>query len=245
MLSIAICDDLELDRKHIATLIKYFSTPLSQDIRVNTFTSGEDLAAYYLIENASFDVIFLDIYMGGVNGIITAKKIREFDSHCKIIFTTTSTDHALDSFSVFPFNYLIKPIAKEVFNPIFEKAIQTIDKEKQKSITVKTEAQIHTILYRDIKFLESIGRKIDIHTTQGVISFYSKLDDIERQIHDQRFLRCHKSFLVNMDYIASVEDYSFILTESTEVAIKQRTFASIKKDYYAYIFDKANLNSHM
>ena len=245
MLIIAICDDLELDRNHIENLIQDYSKILSYDIRIMTFTSGEDLVTYYMDENIGFDVIFLDIYMGGDNGIKTAEKIREFDSQCKIIFTTTSTDYALESFKVFPFNYLIKPITKETFNVFFEKVLLNIDKEKQKSITIKTEYQIKTILYKDIKFVESVSRKINIHTTQGVVSFYSKLDEVENEINDERFLRCHKSFLVNMDHISSVEDYSFILTDNTEVPIKQRTFASIKKSYYTYIVDKTHLNNHI
>lgn len=245
MLIIAICDDLELDRKYITNLIQDYPTPLSYFVRIMTFTSGEDLVTYYMNENIGFDVIFLDIYMAGENGIKTAEKIREFDSQCKIIFTTTSTDHALDSFKVFPFNYLIKPITKDVFNMVFEKAVSNIDKEKQEGITVKTENQIKNILNKNIKFIESVSRKILIHTTQGVVSIYSKLDEIEAKINDERFLRCHKSFLVNMDYIASVEDYSFILTDNTEVPIKQRTFACIKKNYYAYIVDKTDLNNHL
>lgn len=241
MLFTAICDDLDLDRKHLTTLIQDYCTLSSYDISIMTFSSGENLVAYYMDENIRFDVIFLDIYMGGDNGIKTAQKIREFDSYCKIIFTTTSTDHALDSFSVFPFNYLVKPITQDIFNIVFKKAVHTVDKEKQNSITVKTEAQIHTLLYQDIKFVGSFGRKIDIHTTQGVVSFYSKLDIVEKKLNDLRFLRCHKSFLVNMDYIASVEDYSFVLKDKTMVGIKQRAYASIKKDYYAYVFSKANL----
>lgn len=245
MLIIAICDDLESDRQYLANLIQDYSTILSYDIRIMTFASGEDLVTYYMDENIGFDVIFLDIYMSGENGIKTAEKIREFDSQCKIIFTTTSTDHALDSFKVFPFNYLIKPITKEIFNMVFEKAILNIEKEKQKSITVKTEYQIKNILYKDIKFIESVSRKINIHTTQGIASIYSKLDEVETKINDERFLRCHKSFLVNMDYISSVEDYSFILTDNTEVPIKQRTFASIKKNYYTYIVNKTDLNNDL
>ncbi|MGI1657714.1 MAG: LytR/AlgR family response regulator transcription factor [Desulfitobacterium sp.] len=229
MLIIAICDDLELDRNYLVNLIQNYCNPLFYDIRIKTFISGEDLAAYYEDEKMGFDVVFLDIYMGGDNGIRTAEKIRKFDSQCKIIFTTTSTDHALDSFKVFPFNYLTKPITKEVFNVIFEKAILNIDKEKQKILTVKTEHHIKNILYKDITFIESVSRQILIHTTEGTVVSYLKLDEVEINLNDKRFLRCHKSFLVNMDYITSVEDYSFILINNTEVPIKQRSFASIKK----------------
>jgi two-component system response regulator LytT len=79
---------------------------------------------------------------------------------------------------------------------------------------------------------------------QRDIAFYSKLDDIEVEINDKRFLRCHKSFLVNIDYIASVEDFAFILLDNTAVPIKQGNFANIKKIYYTYVINKANLNKN-
>lgn len=238
MLNIAICDDMEMDRKHIEGLIQDYCTSLNCEISIMTFSSGEEINKHYIYENSRFDIIFLDIYMGGDNGIKTAQMIREVDMLVKIIFITTSVEHALDSFSVFPFNYLVKPIKKEIFNKVFENAILTIDKEKQKSITVKMDDQIHTIFYKDIKYLDSAGKKINIHTKNTIIHFYSKLDDVEAAIGDERFLRCHKSFLVNMDFISSVEDYSFILMDRIEVPIKQRAYANIKRRYYTYLTNK-------
>jgi two-component system response regulator LytT len=245
MLTIAVCDDRVSDIELLESLIQDYCRRVFYEINMMNFLSGEDLVECYIEDNIKFDIVFLDIYMGGDNGIITAKKIREYDSQCKIIFITTSLDHALDSFSVFPFNYLIKPITPKVFDPIFEKALLNIDKEKQKSITIKTKAKVHTIFYKDIKFLDSDGRKINMHTIQMDIDFYSKLDDIEAKINDERFLRCHKSFLVNIDYIASVGEFAFILLDNTEVPIKQRDFANIKKIYYTYVINKAALNKHL
>lgn len=100
-------------------------------------------------------------------------------------------------------------------------------------------------MYKDITFIESIRRQILIHTTEGIITSYLKLDEVEMKLKDKRFLRCHKSFLINMNYIKSVEDYLFLLTNNTEVPIKKRTFSSIKKNYYTYIVDKTDLNNHL
>lgn len=244
MISVAICDELEQDRKHIECLIKEYCVSLSYDIDIIHFISGEDLINHYGYEDSMFDIIFLDIYMKPDNGIKIAKKIREFDKLVKIIFATISGEHALESFCVFPFNYLIKPINKGIFFEVFGQAILAIDKGKQKSITVKGDNQIHTIFYKDIKYLESCGKKINIYTKQGILSFSSKLDEVESKVNDKRFLRCHKSFLINMDYISSVKEYSFLLIDNGEVPIKQREFSNIKKSFHSYVVNKSNLNNH-
>lgn len=244
MLLVAICDDIQTDRIHIKKLTKSFCDMKSFDINLVSFENGEDLINYYIDGNFAFDIIFLDIYMNGKNGIITAKKIREYDQECKIVFTTSSTDHALESFETFPFSYLIKPILEDDFIPVLNKAIKTIDKEQQKRFTIKIGATIQTIFYKDLLFIESNGKILNIHSIQNKIySYSSKLDDLENQISDKRFIRCHKSFLVNMDYILSVEANAFKLTESISIPITQRNFSSIKNTFFDYIVDMSKLKT--
>lgn len=88
---VAVCDDQESDRQYMKDIINDFCILKNHDIKIILFESGEALEK---------------IYMGGMNGIVTAKKIRKYDLESKIIFTTSSTDHALESFEVFPFHYL-------------------------------------------------------------------------------------------------------------------------------------------
>jgi DNA-binding LytR/AlgR family response regulator len=181
--------------------------------------------------------------MNGKTGILTAKQIRKYDLDCKIIFTTTSTKHALESFEVFPFNYLTKPLSKSTFFPIFEKAIDATQKEKQKSLSIKVGSSIQKLFLKDILFIESTARKLSIHTTQvKIYTIMSKLDELQEQINDPRFIRCHQSYLVNMDYISCVENYSFKMINNREIAIVQRNFSGIKKIFYDYLLDKVNMN---
>jgi len=244
MLRIAICDDLPSDRLKIEKSINAYCHEEDYDIQIISFEKGEALIKHYGESQAAFDIIYLDIYMSGINGIKTAEKVRQYDLECKIIFTTSSPDHALDSFAVYPFNYLIKPISKTAFVSVLEKAIKEIDKENQKSLSIKIGSTMKTIYYKDLIFVASDAKLINIHTTQNMIfSFICKLDDIETQLNDKRFLRCHKSFLVNMDSIMRAEDYSFIMSDATRIPITQRYFPSIKKTFYNYIFDKANLKN--
>lgn len=234
MINVAICDELEKHREYLEDLIREYFVTLAYDIHIFNFTSGEQLINYYFYEKSEIDIIFLDVFLGQVNGIEVAKKIRELDGVVKIIFTTNSTEHVLESFCVFPFNYLIKPINKDMLFKVLKYAVFLIDKEKQKSIVIKFDNEMQTIFYKDIKYIESFGKKINIYTKKGILSFNSKLDQVEAKINDKRFLRCHKSFLVNMDYISGIENYCFILLDNSQVPIKQREFSNIKKIYYSY-----------
>jgi len=242
MLLVAVCDDLPKDRLYIKSLICDYCNRMKYEIHISEFENGEALENYYLNQETFFDIIFLDIYMNGKNGILTAKQIRKYDLDCKIIFTTTSTKHALESFEVFPYNYLTKPLSKSTFFPVFEKAIDATQKEKQKSLSIKVGASLQKLFLKDILFIESAARTLSIHTIHAKIySTVLKLDEIQKQIDDPRFIRCHQSFLVNMDYISSVENYSFKLVNGQAITIVQRNFAGNKKIFYDYLLNKVNL----
>lgn len=242
MLLIAVCDDLRSDRLYIQSLVNDFCNGMYYDIHIIDFENGEALGNYYLNQEPSFDIIFLDIYMTGRNGILTAKQIRKYDLDCKIIFTTSSTKHALESFEVFPFNYLTKPLSKSTFFPVFEKAIDATQKEKQKILSIKVGSTIRKLFLKDILFIESTARILSIHTIHDkVYTIVSRLDEIQEHINDPRFIRCHQSYLVNMDYISCVENYSFKMINDQMITIVQRNFAGIKKIFYDYLLDKANM----
>lgn len=241
---VAVCDDNIDDREHLKNLIDAFCTIENYDIRIILFESGEGLENHYLMNDTSFDIIFLDIYMGGMNGISTAKKIRKSDPEVKIIFATSSRDHALESFEIFPFHYLIKPITKKDFHSTFNRALNLIDKDKQKSLLIKVGSSLQTVFYKNIIFIESDAKMLTIHMIPDKsVSFCAKLDDIQEHLQDNRFNRCHKSFLVNMDYISSLENHTFKLINNIQVPITQRNQVSIKRKFYDYLLVLSNINS--
>lgn len=241
MLILGICDDVPKEILEIKKFIMLYNLNKESEINILTFESGEALETYCIAGEPAIDIIFLDIYMNKKNGIETAELLRNHNWDSKIIFTTSSKEHALESFKVFPFYYLTKPFSSETFNSILEKAIKTINTERQKSFTIKTGSVVQTYLYKDIVYFESVERTINLYLSQGEkISFYSKLDDIEKQLKDKRFLRCHKSFCVNMDFISSVENYSFKLTNKVILPITQKKFSQVKKNCYEYLLQKAD-----
>lgn len=162
IMRIAICDDVEKDRQLLLKLIKETinTVDINDEPDISQFALGEDLEHHYSNGNSHFDIIFLDIFMPGKDGIELTREIRKYDKKCLIIFTTISTEHALDSYSVFAYNYIVKPITINKFRPVFLRANKDVELRKQKSLCIKTGAKIHTIHFRDIKYITSRGKKI-------------------------------------------------------------------------------------
>jgi DNA-binding LytR/AlgR family response regulator len=182
----------------------------------------------------SYDLIFMDIYMRRSNGIDVAKMIMEKDEDTKIVFTTGSDQHALAAYDMDAIGYLLKPIDVEKCIKIIDRFVLEFMK-RDKTILFKTGGKMVKIKYDDIVYVESQNTVILIHCTEKrVLKIYGKLDDVETQLNDERFLRSHKSFLVNMNHIKRVED-NFITDNDEMIIIRTRGGGSIKNLYFDYI----------
>lgn len=237
MLNIAICDDNILERE--INFDKINSYIKNNDLKANIlqFQNGEDLIEYINNNKTFFDIIFLDIYMNAMNGIQTAKLIRENDYSCNIIFLTSSNSHAIESYEVRATYYLIKPIDSEKLHKAFQVAIDCIDRSNSKYVIVNNKRGCCKLFYRDILYAESKARIILLHNKQSdVISIYSKLNDFEAKLNDERFLRCHKSFLVNLDYVLGIKDSSFVMENHVTIPISSN-IKDVKKIYMNYLLN--------
>ena len=121
---IAIVDDIASERKCLNTELDVQVARLSLDSVTFEYASGADFLA--AAKKERFDLVFLDIYMGNENGVDTAQALRRFDPDCLLVFTTTSTDHALDGFRVRAFHYLVKPCTEADLAALFDEIIKRL-----------------------------------------------------------------------------------------------------------------------
>lgn len=235
MINIAICDDDIAEQKIISTFVSKNIEELNRLFKITVFSEGEDLLEHICCSKESFDMIFLDIYMKFSNGIDIARKIREFDKECKFIFVTASKDHAIDSYDVRAFYYIVKPIKEEKLGAVIKIAIESLRKEN-KQILIKNKTGNYRFFYKDILYAESKARIVNIYLRAGeAISFYSKLEDFFQKLQDERFLKCHKSFIVNMDYILKIENNYIFLCNNIEIPISSNHIAAIRERYFRYL----------
>ena len=228
---IAVCDDSSLDRElFVALLHHYFvNKPISNEII--QYENGVDLL-HDVEDDMWFDIVFLDIYMNDLLGIDVAHKLRSLGYRGHIIFLTATADFAVDSYEVEALGYLLKPQSFEKLSQVMDRAIRTMTTN---TYLVKNHSKIIRVPYHEILYAESMNSKCIMHccNDQSYV-IYKRLTTIEHELNDKRFLRCHQSYLVNMDHIHQV-DSQFTLVTGDTVAIRQRDLKSIRQAVLHYL----------
>lgn len=240
-LKIAVCDDDSLEIKKIAGIIEKY-TSLKKgigDISLRIFGSGRELLDS-IQRNGRYDLLILDIVMPGLNGIDLAAKIREQDGTCKIIFLTSSTDFAIDSYKVKAYYYLLKSNMKSELPILLQRAADEITDETASGILIKEKYRWTRVVLKKIKYVESINHTVYFHLSQNeIISSYNTINAYhDILLSDSRFIKCHKSYIVNMSYVMNVTSKDFILEDGTIVPISRNLFGQVKNEYFDYFFKK-------
>ena len=231
MFRIAICEDVITDRRKVVEKINRFFLQENLRYQVNEYSSGEALLAEYQDGSAVFDLVLMDIGLGGMNGIDASVKIRQIDRVVPIAFLTSSPDYAIESYDVGAVAYMLKPLDEEKFFTLLSRLTKT---ERPKSLALKIRGRQREFDYRDIVYIESRGHRVILHLMgDAEASAYYKLDDIQAMLEDERFIRTHKSYLVNMDYIRAA-DTDFEMVTGSVVPIRRHGRKEIINQYLYY-----------
>lgn len=238
---IAVCDDDPMELHKIrSSLEQYVSLHQKEaDIAVYAYPDGDSLLDG-MKRLGKFDLMILDILMPGMNGIELASEIRGGGDFGKIIFLTSSPEYAVDSYKVGAFYYLLKPFHQEELFSLIRKAHLAIGNEQGSSIMLKRGGMLTKVELRMLSFAESANHNVLFHLKGGeVIDCFGSLQDYESNLlADGRFVRCHKSFFVNMDFVKSVTNKEFILTDGQLIPISRNIYRQVKSAYFDYFFRK-------
>ncbi len=234
MIYLAICDDEKYFREQVEELVTRYinNQELNSKVQIDLFSSGKELCEKKS-ELKKYDIIFLDISMGELNGLETAYKIREHRSDSCIVFVTSFVNYALEGYKVDAFRYIMKD------------SIETSMEECLDAVFKKLESQIHTVNFKflegkknvlidTIVYIESQKHKLIFYILDKEIktySIYTKLDEMEVQLKEYQFLRIHKSYLVNMNYITRVGNYKVTLTLGQEFTVPKSRYQTVKEEY--------------
>lgn len=239
MIKIAVCDDVASEREELQSiLLTIQNAGQNWDFGVTQYASGELLFMDLEEQQGAFDLIILDIYMDGMSGMEIAHKIREKEIQTPIVFLTASPDFALESYDVNAFGYLLKPIDADKLTAVLERLLVYYDRPR---VSIQCDRRRRYLFLDEIMYVESRNHNIYIHLAkEETLTSGEKLSDLEEKL-DDRFLRCHQSFLVNMRFIADVAE-DFILKDGTRIPIRKRQHKAIADAYYRF-FVKYTLKS--
>ena len=265
---IAIVDDCENERNELCKRLSQSSFSRSYNIEICGYGNGTDflneamqnrfdlvfLFHIYVHKNKvksflneamqnRFDLVFMDIYMEKENGIDAAQKLRKFDKDCLLVFTTTSTDHALEGFRVRALHYLVKPYSDEELDMLLDEISQKISVE-EKYIEIPSASDLLRIKLCDILYAEHFKHCIHIHCTdKSEKSVRSTFAEFVMLFDDgDNFFVCNRGIIVNLEHIRDMNGNEFVLDNGEKISISRSLVKSAKSTFGEYIFGRRDLH---
>lgn len=236
-LQIAICDDLEEERVILSRMLRNYARRQGLSLQVHFFVSGEELLQSVRRANAC-QVLFLDIYMPGISGVETARRLRAAGYGASIVFATTSTDHGVDSFEVRASDYLVKPFRQEEVGRALDWCLEHMP-EPLRSLSVYAEGEMQEFPLASVLYIEVLGHQSHIHTLRQTVVVRKSLDDLERAVDSPDFFRCHRSFLVNLNHAERIESSDFLMSDGARIPISSANLPRARNIFTDWIYRNA------
>lgn len=233
MIKVAICDDEEIFLNDYAKVINNIKKLYSYNIEIFKFNSGEELLNFISINEVKFNIIFLDIIMDKIDGIETAKKIRQIDTITEIVFLTSSKYYALEGYEVKAYNYIVKSSGSIEYK-IYE-VIRELYSRANDFIVINNKSGVERIETKKIVYIESNRRKIIFNTTEFKYDMYEKLDNIHTKLKQRGFIKVHRSYIVNREFIKKIESRDIITTTGDIIPISRSKLDEVKLSFMEYL----------
>lgn len=242
MIKLAFCDDDLSALNEVRVLLDQYRVERNREIAYTAFQSPLELLSE-VERGTRFDVLLLDVLMPGQNGIDTAAELRRYDGAVKIIFLTSSAEFAVQSYTVDAYFYLLKPVWKDGFFRVMDDVLSTCERERTDSLVLKCKAGITCVEPRRIEFCEILHRTLYIHLASGkVLESSGSLDDLAKELESQGcFLRPHRSFLVNLDYVQSLSYRAITMSCLTEIPLPRGKYAEVKDAFLEHAFQRGRV----
>ena len=232
MIRIAFCDNEPAFLEELLCFTRSFQQTTQYEIKYNAFSNSFDLLTK--IEcGTRYDILFINTHLTDGSGIEIAREIRKFDTNIKIIFLSFTAEYALAAYSVDASYYQIKPISQQLFCTLLEKLITKIDEQIAHSLILKCKNGIHRVRFSKIEYCEVCNRIVTIHLTNGkILESTIRFKDLEDALKLQgNFIRPHRFFIVNINYIASITCSGIEMESQNLLPISHGKMKSVKNQF--------------
>ena len=225
-----ICDDDVNSLRAMESL--FLENTKDQDWQVKTFSNADSLKGYLYKHKP--ELLIMDIDLNGVNGIELVCEVHDKYPGLAVIFVSGYISFCSAVYEAEHIYFLPKPINKQDFTKAMAKVRQKIDKSREQQLLIKSRNNIAYINYEDIIYIENSGRKVRIQTNDSLLEAYMSIETLSETL-DSRFVHCHKSYILNMNYIKTKNKNIFILKNGLRIPISQSRLAQTKSAYLTYL----------
>ena len=232
MYNVAVCDDTEEERLQAAEYAGRFFDREGIEVRIETYASGREL----LESGRKYDLYLLDVLMPGMSGIDAAQALAEDKDHPVVVFITSSLESAVEGYRVEAAGFILKPVEEESFWSTMERVVRRrLGVKKAVLSLVHNRVNVELPLER-LAWFENRLHRVFVKLADGeILSVNQKLSELQLVLepHSQ-FLRCHQSYLVNLDYVDKLEDSCFYMKDGQVIPISRNFYKQSKNAYYHY-----------
>lgn len=232
-MKVAICDDIKADRQ---TLVEYMKQYMGENCLDDLELREYDCAEALLADKVLPDVLFLDIYMKEKNGMDAAKQLFSQGYSGSIIFTTTSKEFGAASYDVNALDYLVKPFSYERFLKGLQKSGEALSAALA-YLSVPNGRQNDKIFLRELLYVETGVHCLLFHTKRDTVKSPMTMAEAEKLLLPYpSFIRCHRSYLINLNEVEDLTDTTVVLTNGDRVLLNIKNAASLRRQIADFIW---------
>lgn len=230
-MKIAIIDDDAQCRQQMSEYVHTYAQNTKQVIKVVLYSLGINFISEY---EADCDVIFLDVEMPHMDGITTAKKIREVDKHVSIIFLTNFSQYAINGYEVNALDYVMKPITYFVFELKLKKALQFARRSVENDVVIITRQEVVRLPNSEIIYACTEGNDTVYHTVNGIYRERMPMCETVNKFKGPSIVPCSSGCLVNLSFVMKVVK-DVVYLKDTTLQISRSKRKDFIRQYIGYL----------
>ena len=228
-LRIAVCDDMEADRKEILSILNRYLDSHGHLAVIDQYVSGEALLA---TDVSRYELVILDIYMAKLTGIQVAKQLIQKHPGVQLIFCSTSNEFAAESYDVNALRYLVKPIQEEKFIAVLNNFFHA--HKNIRTLTFKVNRMDEQVYLTDILWIEADGHRCIIHTREEDIVTRTSLSQLEAQLEGADFVHPIRYALVSLAAVSTIPTEELVLINGEVIPVSRDQRTAVKRAYTDY-----------
>ena len=202
MIRIAMVEDEAAVREQLQGYIQRYTRQYGTEFAVTEFSDGVEILDAY---RSVYDIVLLDVEMKHLDGMETARRIRELDRDVVLLFITNMAQYAIKGYAVGALDYLLKPVPYFAFSQQLQKAEEKLRRRARHYLAVPVEGGLRRLDTAQIYYMESEGHRVHFYTEEGEFSAPGALKTFEEKLADLPFARCNSGYLVNLAQVKSVQ----------------------------------------
>ncbi len=232
MYRIAVCDDEHIFLDSISEMLSCIMSSNKIAYTIDKYNSGKQLIDDLQMQPHRYDLLLIDIILINENGIDIAKQLRALKNNITIIFVTSSEDYLLEGYEVEPSGYIIKP---PDINKLEQAVMKAYRKLKHDSLVICTADAISKFSFDEIMYIEVLNKKLIMYLSNNrSVEFQMPLNQVIPKLPPDRFIQCHRSYIVSISAIFSIKRYEIILNNYQKIPVSKRKYKSIQEALLHY-----------